>query len=141
MKNPAGSDLCHCLAARRNARYLTRLYDSHLSPLGLSISQFSILAVVEEYPAIPVAELADHMVMERTTLVRALRPLQAKGYLHSEPSGPKSAIHLSLSSSGAAVHEAAVCLWKDAQKQFEKMAGRERAVTLRNTILGLPFGA
>jgi len=141
MKNPAGPDLCHCLAARRNARYLTRLYDSHLSPVGLSISQFSILAMVQEHPAISVAELADHMVMERTTLVRALRPLQAKGYLDSEPSGPKAAIHLSLSTSGAALHQAAVPLWKDAQKQFERVAGKDTASALRNTILALPFSA
>lgn len=140
MKNPAGPDLCHCLAARRSARYLTRLYDAHLAPVGLSISQFSILALVDAHPTIAIAQLAEHMVMERTTLVRALRPLQNRGYLDSTPCGPKSAIRLSLSSAGTSAYRMAIPLWKNAQKTFEKSAGKDRAVGLRDTVLGLPLG-
>jgi len=37
---------CHCLAARRQARVLTRLYEQKLRPHGVRATWFSILAAL-----------------------------------------------------------------------------------------------
>ncbi|RAU47616.1 MULTISPECIES: MarR family winged helix-turn-helix transcriptional regulator [unclassified Pseudomonas] len=129
-------DFCHCFAARRHARLLTRLYDRHLAEVGLSISQFSILAVINERPEIFIAELADVMVMERTTLVRALKPLQTEGLLISDASGPRGALRLSLSAKGHATLEKAQPLWRAAQEEREAQVGADQAIALRDSILG-----
>ena len=76
-----GPHLCYALAARKSDRYLSRLYDGHLAPTGLSVSQFAILGLLRAHGPLKIAELADRLVMERTSLVRALRPLQASGWV------------------------------------------------------------
>jgi DNA-binding MarR family transcriptional regulator len=135
MKTVHGPDLCHCHAARRHARLLTRLYDRHLSAVDISISQFSILALIEERPQILIAELAEAMVMERTTLVRALKPLQSEGYVASHAEGPRSAIRLSLSVKGMTKLKEAEPYWEAAQREREGQVGEDMAVSIRNTIL------
>jgi DNA-binding MarR family transcriptional regulator len=135
MKTVLGPDLCHCFAARRHARLLTRLYDRHLAAADISISQFSILAVIEERPQILIAELADVMVMERTTLVRALKPLQSAGFIISQAQGVRSAIKLSLSAQGRAKLQEAEGHWDAAQREREAQIGEDKAVSIRNTIL------
>jgi DNA-binding MarR family transcriptional regulator len=135
MKTPHGSYLCHCLAARRHARLLTRFYDHHLAAANLTISQFSILAVVEERPMILIAELAESMAMERTTLMRAIKPLQNDGFLLSEAQGPRSTIRLSLSEQGKAKIREAEVFWKAAQLERERQVGAEKASAIRDALL------
>lgn len=138
--NPlTGPDLCHCLAARRAARYVSRIYDSHLSDVGISISQFSILALIEEHPGIAVADLADLMVMERTTLVRALRPLRDAKWLTSAAEGPKAALTFALSAAGKAKLSEAEPCWRAAQAEFEAGVGRKQATALRAGLLSVVF--
>lgn len=135
MKSPHGADLCHCLAARRHARLLTRLYDRHLSAVGLTVSQFSTLALINQHPGILIAELAEVMVMERTTLVRALKPLQSEGYVANRAEGPRSAIRLSVSAKGRAKLKEAEPYWEAAQREREDQIGEASAVLIRNSLL------
>jgi len=139
MKSLTGPDLCHCLAARRAARYVSRIFDSHLSGVGISISQFSILALVKEHPGIAVCDLADLMVMERTTLVRALKPLRESGWLSTVAEGPKAALTFSLSASGKAKLAEAEPYWQAAQAEFESEVGRKQANALRTGLLNIVF--
>ena len=136
MKTVHGVDLCHCLAARRHARLLTRLYDRHLAPSNLSISQFSVLAMIEARPQLLIAELAEAMVMERTTLVRALKPLQNEGYIRGRVEGPRLAIRLSLTAQGKAKLREAEIHWHAAQKEEEAHAGSAKAISIRNSLNG-----
>jgi DNA-binding MarR family transcriptional regulator len=135
MKEITGPDLCHCLAARRNARYLTRLYDRHLAAANLSVSQFSLLAMLAEHPDISISALAEIMVMERTTLVRALKPLQSEGFINSRAEGPRSALRLSLSEAGKLKIKAAEPYWQSAQEELEEQMGRDRAMSIRASLL------
>jgi DNA-binding MarR family transcriptional regulator len=128
-------DLCYALAARKNARHLSRLYDHHLAPTGLSVSQFSILAVLKANGAMKTAELADLLVMERTSLVRALRPLQAAGWIATRPAAEGRAHELALSAAGLRKAAAAVPLWQAAQKAFEAEVGRAHAIRQRDAVL------
>jgi DNA-binding MarR family transcriptional regulator len=137
MKSPTGPDLCHCLAARRLARHTSRLYDRHLGEVGLSISQFSIIALIERTPGISIRELADEMVMERTTTVRGIKPLVDGGYVQAVSIEGKRGIHYSLTAAGKALHAKAKVAWKNAQDEFERASGKRRSTGVRNDMLEL----
>lgn len=139
MTSLTGADLCHCLAARRSARYLTRCYDRHLAAAGLSTSQFSMLALVERQPGISIAELAALMVMERTTLLRALKPLREDGLLLTEAQGAKAALAYTLSAAGAKKLLQAEPCWIAAQQEFEANTGLQQARKLRQGLFDMVF--
>ena len=131
MDFPNGPDLCHCHAARRSARALTRFYDRYLAPAMISVSQFSILSVLDGTPGVRIAEMAKMMVMERTTLLRALKPLQQAGLIVSQPTAGR-AHNLSLTADGQRKLAATAPLWEAAQHDFERTFGRDQAVRLRD---------
>ncbi|CAN7672306.1 MarR family winged helix-turn-helix transcriptional regulator [Rhizobium leguminosarum] len=139
MPTPTGPHLCYALAARQNARHLSRLYDNHLAPAGLSVSQFSILSLLEAYQSLKITSLAEMLSMERTTLVRALKPLQAAGWVVAGRASGR-AFDVTLSPSGVAKVSEAVPLWENAQAAFEREVGQDRAVRMRDEILELNLG-
>ena len=139
MATQKGPYLCYALAARKNARQLSRLYDSHLAPAELSVSQFSILALLEAHGQLKITELADMLSMERTSLVRALKPLQTAGLVVTERPDNGRAFDVKLSRRGYGKVAEALPLWKSAQAAFEREVGRDRAVRLRDEILELHF--
>ena len=71
-----GRTACNCLALRQAARHVSQLYDSYLASEGLRTTQYSILAMLDELGPLSINELAKSMVMDRTTLGRAIRPLE-----------------------------------------------------------------
>src|SRR5919199_1509329 len=72
---------CYCFGLRRAARIVTQHYDRHLRPAGLRATQFTILATLAQTGPMPLSRLARRLGLERTTLTRNLRPLEAKGWL------------------------------------------------------------
>lgn len=126
---------CNCFAARQAARSLSRFYEQHLAPAGITITQFSILVFLYETSNLTMSELAEEMAMERTTLVRALKPLQREGFVASETH--RRRLLLSLSAEGYAKLKEASPLWENAQAALEHSIGAERAALLRHDLLDL----
>ena len=79
--------------------------------------------------------------MERTSLVRALKPLQAAGLVVTERPDSGRGFDVKLSRRGYRKVAEALPLWKSAQAAFEREVGRDRAVRLRDEILELHFRA
>ncbi len=127
-------ELCYCQAARRSARFLSRMYDRHLAPVGINIQQLSILGAIAHNPGLLTADLADRMVMERTTLVRALKPLREAGLVISERSDTGRSLTLTVSRRGYKVVAEAMPLWEAAQQEFETQFGSGNAATLRKEM-------
>jgi hypothetical protein len=71
MRESSRLDLCNCFAARQAARHITRLYEKHLAEADVTSAQFSILVVLDEKRRASMSEMADALVMDRTTLLRA----------------------------------------------------------------------
>jgi DNA-binding MarR family transcriptional regulator len=116
------------------------LYDRHLAPTGLSVSQFSILRLLKEHGRLKISQLAEIMIMERTSLVRALKPLQASDWVVAERSGDGRAFDVTLSTSGMEKVSEAIPLWAEAQAAFEGEVGRDDAVRFRKMIWELNLG-
>jgi DNA-binding MarR family transcriptional regulator len=136
-----GLDACHCFAYRRSARHIGRLYDRHLAAAQIKSSQFSLLIAIGQNAGIQVSQLADLMVMERTTLVRALKPLQEVGWVESQPTPGSRALALSLT--GAGRRKASQCepLWTAAQQEFEQSQGKANAAAIRKSNLAVSASA
>jgi len=130
--------LCNCFAARQAARHLTKLYERHLGKAELTSAQFSILVGLEEAGELTMNELAGAMVMDRTTLLRAIQPLQRQDLLAGRPSADDGRrLVLSLSTAGKKRLKKAFALWSDAQRELESMIGAGEAARLRRDLLGL----
>ena len=72
---------CACLALRRAARIVTQRYDAALRPFGVRAGQLSILTAAASAPGAPLAALAEALGMDRTTLLRNVRPMVRKRWL------------------------------------------------------------
>lgn len=72
---------CVCFRLRRAARAVTQLYDRALRPLGLRVTQLSVLVGASSREAVELAPLSTALGMDRTTLLRNVRPLVRKKLL------------------------------------------------------------
>ncbi|MFL6624024.1 MAG: MarR family winged helix-turn-helix transcriptional regulator [Sulfurifustis sp.] len=111
---------CHCLAARRHARAVTRLYDAKLRPHGLRATQFSVLVALALSGPRPIGALAEGLGLERTSLTRSAAVLQEAGWIAPDAPGDGRERPLKLTSAGRKKLEAALPAWKAAQKQVAK---------------------
>ena len=138
MKAPTATSLCNCFAVRQAARHVTKLYERHLAHAHLTSAQFSILGVLGEAGEMTMAELASELVMDRTTLVRAMKPLQREELLKSRSSAadPRQLV-FSLSAAGERKLKQALPLWSKAQEEFEAGIGAREAAQLRRSLLAL----
>jgi len=110
---------CHCLAARKRARELTRLYEEKLRPFGLRATQFSILAALGVKGPTRVGDLADILGLERTTLTRSASVLERDGRIAVAPTGDGRERRWHLTSVGRRALEAALPAWRQAQREVE----------------------
>ncbi|OWU86831.1 hypothetical protein ATO6_07405 [Oceanicola sp. 22II-s10i] len=112
---------CYCLAARKAARKLVRLYDSALAPHGLTVAQFSSLAWIKAMKRPTVQRMADRMELDQSALSRGLVPLEREGLVTSEPD-PEDGRRkvLRLTPKGEARLSDAAVAWKQAQRQVEE---------------------
>lgn len=121
---------------------MTKLYERHLAEVQLTSAQFSILGALGDGRAMTMADLASVLVMDRTTLLRAMKPLQREDLLKStsSPADPRQLV-FALSAAGARKLKQALPLWKKAQAEFEAEVGESEAARLRRSLLALPKSA
>jgi DNA-binding MarR family transcriptional regulator len=129
---------CTCAALRRTARRLTQAYDRALRPAGLRLTQYSVLAnlarAVAEGRALTVTDLARRLAMDRTTLTRNLRPLEAAGWILITAGPDRRSRTVVLTKAGMRSFEAAQPLWQAAERTFRQALGREDAAELRRLL-------
>jgi DNA-binding MarR family transcriptional regulator len=70
---------CACFSVRKAARAVTQLYDKTLEPSGLQVTQFTLLVAVSLSEQLTVSQVAERLVMDRTTLTRNVAPLERDG--------------------------------------------------------------
>ena len=129
--DPSGVDLsptrnCHCLAARRRARELTRFYEERLRPHGLRATQFSILAVLAQTGPTLITDLAELLGLERTSLTRSANVMEREGWIEDAPSDDGRERPLQLTDGGREKVEAAFPAWKEAQEAVDRARNGEQ---------------
>jgi DNA-binding MarR family transcriptional regulator len=123
---------------RQAARYMTQLYDRHLQRAGVTAAQFTILGKLASRSKVRIASLATEMVMDRTTVSRALKPLEREGLIEFELDEDDARVHLLiLTEQGKRVYEQAKKAWRDAHDEVERKFGKERTTALRRELFAL----
>ena len=125
---------CACFDLRKATRAVSRLYDDCLRPLSLNITQYSLLRVIEVEPQISVSTLGRYMVMDRTSVTRALVPLERDGLVRSDAGRDKRTRIVSLTKKGAKLLANARPRWENAQKIFLELIGDRRWTTMRGLL-------
>jgi DNA-binding MarR family transcriptional regulator len=129
---------CNCFASRKAARQVTKLYEDHLARVGLTSTQFSILVHVDEIGVAAMKDLALTLAMERTSVVRALQPLERDGFVVIGPDQEDARRNvIRLTGAGRAKLAEAEPVWQAAQAEFESRVGAGMAAQLRESLLAL----
>jgi DNA-binding MarR family transcriptional regulator len=134
---PAISFGCTCLRLRKAARRVSQIYDGYVSPHGLTITQFGLLAHLRALPGVSVSALAEKLVMDPTTLTRNLRPLEKKGLVEfrTDPEDRRArALHLT--TKGRDAFRAASAGWAKAQRHVEEALGNADVGVLHTALEG-----
>jgi DNA-binding MarR family transcriptional regulator len=83
-------------------------------------------------------DLSERLVMERTTLVRAIKPLSRDGYIQQLPDAGNARKRVfSLTAEGAEKYREAHAYRARAQAEFEASVGKTRARTMRAELIEL----
>ncbi len=125
---------CVCFNLRKTARWITQLYDDALRPTGLRATQFSLLAATNHLGSATITQLADVMVMDRTTLTRNLKPLESQGYIRIHPGQDRRQREVTIRAAGHKVLRQAMPLWERAQKHVVACLGKDRTARLLDDL-------
>ena len=120
----AAASKCAAGTLRRATRSIARLYDARLAPAGLTNTQFSLLRAIDRRDApVRLAELAEDLVFERSSLYRTLEPLERDGLVKLTGAGAR-ARQVALTVEGKRRIVKALPLWTAAQEEFVERFGR-----------------
>ncbi|MGE0152265.1 MAG: MarR family winged helix-turn-helix transcriptional regulator [Reyranellaceae bacterium] len=130
--NPA--DGCTCFRVRRLARRVTKIYEESLASTGLSVTQYTILSMLRHVGPMSMSELSHRLGMDRTTLTRTLRPLEAMGHLTNTPEADRRQRRIAMTESGRVALRTASPAWKRAQAGVFAILGDAGTVALNDTL-------
>lgn len=128
----------YCFAVNQAKRYVSRIYNRHLAQASVTVGQLEILMVLREHEFMTMNELSKILVMERTSLVRAIKPLiSARLLLKARHAHHGRRCVLSLTEVGLAKVERAGVHLRAAQLELEKVYGSAKATRLRAELFSL----
>jgi DNA-binding MarR family transcriptional regulator len=117
---------CVCFNLRSVARKVTQFFDAEMRRHGIRPTQGTILASLKARDSWTMAELSDWLGMERTTLLRNLRPLQRDGLVKVAGGGRGNRVELAITAKGRKQMEKLTPAWKSAQSAAVKTLGEKR---------------
>lgn len=125
---------CTGAALRRATRRLTQFYDDAMKPTGLRLTQYSVLNALAQAEDPSITDLAETLMMDRTTLTRNLRPLEAAGWVRLGPGADARSRAVTLSEDGRRVLEAARPVWRQAEIAVRERLGADGGRALRRLL-------
>ncbi len=138
---PLAVDQCMCSAMRRASRQITRFYDAYLEPSGLRITQFLILAALNEAGGANVNTLAERLDIERTAMGKMVGFLERDGLVEITASPADARVRVvQLTDQGRRLHKQAQPLWQKAQSDFVAKNGDLSIETLRRGLDAIDVG-
>jgi DNA-binding MarR family transcriptional regulator len=142
---PSRSDLVSTLSARvklecaggglRSAsRAISRFYGAAFAPLDLTAMQFSLLVAVNLGGPIPLSRLAKFLVLDRTSLYRAVKPLVRRRCVRILPGRTERERTAALTEAGRRLLREALPVWKMTQERFVGALGPEAWAALNSGL-------
>lgn len=119
-----------CFNFRKVTRAVTQFYDRHLEPADIRATQFTLLLTLTSASGKTLTEMAEGLVMDRTTLTRNLKPLEKAGFITTVKLPDRRTKGYVLTDKGRAAIEKGVPLWRKAQEHIIKQFGEDRYTRL-----------
>ena len=114
---------------------MTQIYDRHLEPTGLTITQYGLLSHLRSLDGVSIGALAERLVMDPTTLTRTLGPLVRRGLATLEADvRDRRSRRLGITPEGCAAVEAARPAWAEAQRRIEASLGPDDTAALNAAL-------
>lgn len=135
IENIAKCSVCVGFNIRKASRAISQYYESVLKPSGIRGTQFTLMANIRSAGRPTINELADVLVMDRTTLTRNLQALEKQGLVKIGQGIDRRTRNVSLTSKGSDQLTAANPYWEKAQEHMIGHLGAEKWDDLR-AILG-----
>lgn len=125
---------CHCIHLRRANKAVTDYYDRMLRPCGMTVNQFAALRALARETDASVSDLAAAMGLDRSTLVRTLRPLLEIGVIEDASAAGARNRRLNLTAAGRKALRRGNPLWEKAQRGVEEKLGQEGTACMRSLL-------
>ena len=117
---------CVCFNLRRVTRIVTQFFDAEMRRHGIRPTQGTILLALNARESWSMAELSDRLGMDRTTLVRNLRPLQRDGWAKALGGERGDRVEVSITAKGQRKIKESLPAWRSAQSGAVKTLGEKR---------------
>ncbi len=134
---------CTCGSLRRASRRLSQFYDTALAPVGIKLTQYSILSELERRdPDGPISMfvLAEAMVMDRSTVGHNLRPMERDALLVlTVAKDDKRKRYVELTKKGKSTLRRARILWRRAEDRVDEVFGCQPVAELRAALLNIAY--
>jgi DNA-binding MarR family transcriptional regulator len=117
---------CAGFNLRRASRAVTQHFDHALAPAGLRTTQFTLLGALALAAPVSINQLAQGLVMDRTTLTRNLRLLRDAGLVVPHPGLAGREAYFVLTEAGRDTLVNAIPLWRAAQDGIVEAFGPGR---------------
>lgn len=131
---------CAGFSLRRASRAVTQHFDHALAPVGLRTTQFTLLAALALAGPVSTNELANGLVVDRTTLTRNLRLLRDAGLVETQPGRGGREVRSVLSDEGRDALARAIPIWREAQCGIVSAFGEARWPTMVGELARLVSG-
>jgi len=118
----AESEACKILAL---AQTISRIYDRSLASMGLRISQFAILAVLNKSGPLSTADLSRIMGVSGPSAIRNLGILHRQGLLSTASSERTGHRTFLITKNGLLALSLSYPLWRNAQQSATRLLGRD----------------
>jgi DNA-binding MarR family transcriptional regulator len=124
---------CICARLRLLNRVVSGIYDEALRPLGLELSQLSVLIAIDLHGDHATAtRLAKALQVEKSSISRELQRLEDRAFIRRSPSETERAVRIALTARGRRLISAALPGWERAQaKAGELLSQGLRAAVAR----------
>ncbi|WP_261368272.1 MarR family winged helix-turn-helix transcriptional regulator [Pseudosulfitobacter koreensis] len=129
---------CLCLHVQRAARVLARRFDEALRPFGVTNGQFSLMMSLNRPVGPRISDLVPFLGMDRTTLTAALKPLERRGLVVSDPDeADRRARRLRLTDAGRALLAEALPAWRATHDAVDAALKPVNPQDLRDGLMAL----
>ncbi|MCZ6496853.1 MAG: MarR family winged helix-turn-helix transcriptional regulator [Alphaproteobacteria bacterium] len=129
---------CLGFALNKAARSVTRYYNDALAGAGMTITQFTLLTVVQRTGPTTIAAIAARTGTDATTLSRNLGILAKAGLVRMTPGEDRRERQVSSTRKGSDRLKHAHGLWQGAQGRLLKGLGESKARQVLALLSGLP---
>jgi DNA-binding MarR family transcriptional regulator len=127
---------CACFNLRKATRAVTQLYDDTFREVGIRATQFTLLVAAHLAGEMPISQMAEILVMDRTTLTRNLKPLETQGLIAVRTGVDRREKLIALTVHGRALVAKALPVWEEVQLQVIKGLGPAKFESLLSELSG-----